>query len=327
MKVIKPRICFLICTYNRSEKVVRAIESVLKQTYKDFELVLINNGSTDQTKEVLEKYRQHKKIRIIHLEKNIGSIAGLNFAFDQINGEWFGSIGDDDFLMDNAFEEAMKVVDEMDTTINAITANAISTATREFAGIGLDKDQYLTIETIIKETTGDFFGLTKTELLGDLRLIEDLTGDANTLWYKIDAKANRFYIHKALMVYNTIEGKTETTEHSSMNLDVRVKRYSILLKEPEYWRVIKKYNVSQFRARCIRGVFIMKSASKKREFKIYKSMLNDSTPSCKDKVLLLVISITPEWFLKSIYNFAGHNKLAYSIVRLFFKKYSFFRSK
>ena len=240
MKDRKPRICFLIYTYNRADKVPVAIESVLRQTYRDFELVLINNGSTDHTKDILNSYQGYEKVRIIHLEKNIGSIAGLNYAFGQIHGEWFGSIGDDDSLMDNAFEEAMKVVDEMDSTINAITANAISTATGKFAGIGLDRDQYLTVKTIVQKTTGDFFGLMKTELLGDLRLNENLTGDANTLWYKIDAKANRYYIHKALMTYNTLEGATETTAHESMDVGIRVKRYNELLKEKEYWEVIKK---------------------------------------------------------------------------------------
>jgi glycosyltransferase involved in cell wall biosynthesis len=61
----KPKISLLLYTYNRADIVVKAIDSILNQTYRDFELVLINNGSTDNTHEVLEKYRDHEKVRVM----------------------------------------------------------------------------------------------------------------------------------------------------------------------------------------------------------------------------------------------------------------------
>ena len=108
-----PKISLLIFTYNRAHLVEKAINSVLNQTYRDFELVLVNNGSTDNTREVLEKYANHKNARVIHVEKNLGSNGGFNFALDQIRGEWWGQMGDDDRLYEYALETMMNVLDEV----------------------------------------------------------------------------------------------------------------------------------------------------------------------------------------------------------------------
>ncbi len=318
-----PRICLLIYTYNRANIVVNAIESVLNQTCRNFELVLINNGSTDNSAEVLERYRKYDNVRIIHLKDNLGSVGGINYAFDQINGEWFGVLGDDDLLMENAFEEMMRVVDEIDPSINAVTCNGLSTATGKFAGKGLDKDQYLPIETIIQKTSGDFFGLTKTELLGGFRLNEKLIGDANTLWYKIDVKAKRYYIHKALMVYNDRQGNTETSRlKNTEDVGIRVKRYKELLKEEEYWEIVKKYNRKRFQARCLRGMFFMKIVGDKMGFNRYKSMLYSSVPPLKNKAISCFISLLPSMLLSKLYQSANTSTPLNFAFRLFFKKYS-----
>ncbi len=297
----KRRICFLIYTYNRVDTLPRAIESVLNQTFKDFELVIINNGSTDNTREILRNYEDHPRVRIIHLDVNIGSMRGMNFALDQINGEWFGLIGDDDYLFENAFEEAMRVVDEIDPEINAIAANCIATATGKFSGLGLEQSQYLSLETVIKKTSGDFFGLTKTELLGDDRLNEKLIGDANTLWYKLYARAKRYYIHKPLMVYNNLPGKTETSRIRKMDLQRRIDSYVELFNEQHYLEVTRRYNPGIFRARCLAGMFFLKLGDKSEAFLGYKSLLRSCTINVKERVICETISILPGPYLKIIY--------------------------
>ncbi|MCB0666242.1 MAG: glycosyltransferase family 2 protein [Saprospiraceae bacterium] len=306
----RPRICFLIYTYNRADTLPQAVESVLNQTFRDFELVLINNGSTDNTSEVLKKYVNHPKVRCIQLEKNIGSMRGMNFALDQINGEWYGLIGDDDYLYETAFEEAMRVIDEIDPEINAIAANAVSTATGKLSGLGLHESQYLSLETAIKETSGDFFGLTKTQLLGKDRLNEKLYGDANTLWYKVYSKAKRYYIHKPLMVYNNLPGKTESSRIRTMDLNRRVDSYTALLKEKHYLQVIRDFVPDRFRKRCLRGMLFLKLAGNEQGFLSYRNLLTSNSPGFKEMITLQMISILPR-----------------SVLRLFLMSLNFIRIK
>jgi glycosyltransferase involved in cell wall biosynthesis len=73
-----PLISIIVPTYNRSYTIERAVESILAQTYKHFEVI---DGSTDDTLHVLEKYHKDKRIRIIKHGKNRGVTAAKNTGF------------------------------------------------------------------------------------------------------------------------------------------------------------------------------------------------------------------------------------------------------
>lgn len=82
----------IIPTFNRASVLERAIESVLAQTYKNYELIIIDDGSTDNTEEVLNKYSEYK---IIKTHNNGVSIA-RNIALKESNGSWIAFLDSDD---------------------------------------------------------------------------------------------------------------------------------------------------------------------------------------------------------------------------------------
>lgn len=71
-----PKISIIIPTYNRAHLVGRAIQSVLSQTYQGFELIVVNDGSTDNTDEVIKEFQQ-KDNRIIYLKHKKIKVARL----------------------------------------------------------------------------------------------------------------------------------------------------------------------------------------------------------------------------------------------------------
>lgn len=91
----------ILATYNRSNTIKKAIDSVLSQTYRDFELIIINDGSTDDTLGVLRSYND-SRIRIIENKENIGFVKSLNKAIELAQGEYIARIDDDDYWCDNA---------------------------------------------------------------------------------------------------------------------------------------------------------------------------------------------------------------------------------
>lgn len=292
-----PKISMLILTYNRAHIVERAIESVLKQSYKDYELVIVNNGSIDNTKEILSKYESHKKIRIFHLEKNRQCPGGHNYGFDQMQGEWFGAIGDDDTLMEDAFETMMRVLDEVDPSITGITSNALNSSTRAFAGYGLNEDQYLPLEKIVRQTSGEFFALNKLELLGDLRFNEKLLGEENALWYQLDAKAKRYYIHKALKVWYTDSEDSETTRYQTFDLQARATLFTELLKEKAYWNILKEYDSHRFYGMAVRGFFFLKSNGQNLAAQKYQEKLQGQSFDFKHLLFYQLINLFPSSIL------------------------------
>lgn len=92
-----PEISVVMLTYNRDKLVDRAIESILNQTYRNFEFIVVNNGSNDNSGKIADEYAaKDSRIQVIHRERgNIGS--GRNAGLDATNGEYIAFIDDDDY--------------------------------------------------------------------------------------------------------------------------------------------------------------------------------------------------------------------------------------
>lgn len=113
-----PKISVIMLTYNREKFVARAIESVLKQDFKEFEYIIVDNGSTDNSGKIADEYAQRdNRIRVIHKEKgNIGS--GRNSGLDVARGEYITFIDDDDV----AYPDMLKFLYELVQTNGADVA-------------------------------------------------------------------------------------------------------------------------------------------------------------------------------------------------------------
>ena len=77
----KPLISVIMATYNRAHLLPRAIRSVLNQTYKDFEIIVVDDGSTDSTEEVVKTF-QDRRILYYKQGENKGMLAARNKGFD-----------------------------------------------------------------------------------------------------------------------------------------------------------------------------------------------------------------------------------------------------
>lgn len=92
----------IIITYNYGRYLKRAIESILNQTFKDFELIIVDDGSTDNTKEILKKYEGNEKIKIVTHTENKGLVASCIEAINASKGEYIIRLDADDYFDENA---------------------------------------------------------------------------------------------------------------------------------------------------------------------------------------------------------------------------------
>jgi len=303
--LINPKVSILVCTYNRAHILPEALNSVLNQTYKNIELVIIDNASTDETPKVLEAYQQDERVRIFTLAVNRGCAGGYNYGFNQLRGEWFGTIGDDDLLTEDAVESLMRIPATVDPEVNAVSAISIIKSNGEFATGGVDKDQYLDFETVLTKCWGEFWGLTKLELLGDLRFNEELFGNENTVWFQIDAVAKRYYVHKVVQIIED-QGSTETNQNKKINLARKSQTYKALLKEDFYWRTIKKYRPKYYQNRCFKGWLFLSLSQHKTEAKKYAEMLENSKPSLKLRSSKMLLGLLGHRGLKLVFQLMLH---------------------
>ena len=99
----QPVFSVIIPTYNREKLLKRAIDSIISQTYKNFELIIVDDGSIDHTEELVENYKDD---RIIYIYKeNGGQNSALNKGIESAKGEYIGFCDSDDSWLSNKLEK------------------------------------------------------------------------------------------------------------------------------------------------------------------------------------------------------------------------------
>jgi len=106
----KPKVSVIMTVYNEEEYVRESVTSVLNQTYKDFELVVVNDGSTDRTQEILENEFNDRRVKVFSQE-NKGRIRALNRAIELSMGEYIAILDADDYCLPERLKKQVRFLD------------------------------------------------------------------------------------------------------------------------------------------------------------------------------------------------------------------------
>src|ERR1700756_835254 len=90
-------------TYNDAEYLREAIDSILNQTFTDFEFIIVNDGSTDDTEEIINSYTD-ERIRYLKNENNLGNTITRNRGMDSAEGKYIAIMDSDDIAVGNRLE-------------------------------------------------------------------------------------------------------------------------------------------------------------------------------------------------------------------------------
>ncbi len=111
----------VVATYNRSEVLKRCVESVLAQSYKDFELLIVDDGSTDNTASMMKDFNDHR-VKYIQLDKNYGSATpARNRGIDDMTGDVLIIWDSDDVLLPCALEILKRGFDKFKTGVVCVS--------------------------------------------------------------------------------------------------------------------------------------------------------------------------------------------------------------
>lgn len=109
--VATPKISVIMPVYNGERYLRESIESILGQTFTDFEFIIINDASTDSSPQIMQSY-DDSRIRIIDNRTNIGLTRSLNVALEQARGELIARQDDDDISLPERLEKQLKYFEE-----------------------------------------------------------------------------------------------------------------------------------------------------------------------------------------------------------------------
>lgn len=135
-----PKVSVLIPTYNYGQFLDEAIQSVLAQTFTDYELVIVDNCSTDNTSAVVERYLSDPRITYIRNERNLGLVGNWNKCLDLAKGDYIKMLCADDKFHPQILEKFVAVMEQhpnvmLVTSNNDFFGDKNKTRVRPFEGV------------------------------------------------------------------------------------------------------------------------------------------------------------------------------------------------
>jgi glycosyltransferase involved in cell wall biosynthesis len=157
-----PRVSILMPTYNDAEYIASAINSVLAQTYGNWELIIVNDGSSDNSEETIARFLTEPRIRYLKQEQNCGQLNALYAGSRLITGEFVTLLHSDDAITsENSLENLVKYMSSH--FCDGVFADIIV-----MDGEGKTQNILKTISTVDQETAATLFALHGSNCVSDV---------------------------------------------------------------------------------------------------------------------------------------------------------------
>lgn len=112
-----PNISVIIPVYNKEEYLDKCLQSIINQTYQDLEIIIVNDGSKDKSREICERYEeQDKRIRLINTE-NRGAGSARNTGIEESRGNYLSLVDADDYICHDYYERLYNMIQKYDADI------------------------------------------------------------------------------------------------------------------------------------------------------------------------------------------------------------------
>ena len=111
-----PKVSIIVPVYNVEKYIEKCLESLVNQTLEDIEIIVVNDGSKDNSKEIVEKYLEKYPKKMVYLEKENGGLSDArNFAIPYAKGEYVAFLDSDDYVELNMYEDMYKIAKNEDS--------------------------------------------------------------------------------------------------------------------------------------------------------------------------------------------------------------------
>jgi len=223
----EPLISILMPVYNCENYLREAVDSVLAQTYTNFELLLINDGSTDRSKDIVLSYND-KRIRYIENETNLKLIATLNKGIDLVKGDYIARMDADDIIPKNRLEVQMNyMLKHPHVDLCSVWAYVVSEDGKKIGKLkGVDSSALINCALFFTNPINHPGILCKSKVLKDNKYKEFLHAEDMELWIALrDKKYVMVNIPKYLYSYRWCENNV-----SNSNADFQLSQKKRLLQ-------------------------------------------------------------------------------------------------
>ena len=216
-------------SYNTGQYITKTIESVLNQTYKNWEMIIVDDCSTDNTDEVVSPYLVDNRIKYIKKDKNSGASVSRNIALREAKGKWIAFLDSDDLWLPEKLEKQIAFMKLKDykfsyTRYSEINQNGIETGVHITGPFKITKTGMYNYCWV-----GCLTVMYDREAIGLLQAAEIKSREDYSLWLQISKKVDCYLLDEELAYYRRGRVGSITTK----SYPVLIKATYLMFKEAE----------------------------------------------------------------------------------------------
>lgn len=207
MENINPKISVIVPVYKAEAYLHRCVDSLLAQTFQDYEILLVDDGSPDRSGEICDEYaKKDPRVRVFH-NKNRGAGAARKFGVSKAIGEWIMFVDSDDTIPNNAIELLYELHDKADIVCGTINLSNKLIFKHQVEGL-LSNSEYIEALLLGKTSIGPVAKLMKRTLFVLEAWIDDKNIRQNEdllMLVTIAVHARSIYINPNIICYNYLQ--------------------------------------------------------------------------------------------------------------------------
>jgi glycosyltransferase involved in cell wall biosynthesis len=214
MLIENPRISVIMPVYNGSKYLAESIESILNQTYTHFELIILNDCSTDNSKEIIESYiAKDHRIVFVDKQQNVGPALLRNEGIDMAKGEFIALNDADDVALPTRFEKQIKVFEnDADLFLCGSWYTVFGEGLKDKVIKNTEDDKKLKVDFLDNCHIGNSTVMFRKSLLGNHRFNpEFIPAEDYELWDRLIKKQKFYNIQESLLLYRWHNANISTT--------------------------------------------------------------------------------------------------------------------
>lgn len=270
-------ISVIVPVYNVKDILYKCIDSILNQSYKNIELILIDDGSTDGSGKICDEYSQNdSRVKVIH-NKNQGVSAARNTGLDVISGEYLIFVDSDDMICSDLIEKTYSFISSKKLDA-ALFSYKISSGENRLLESFAEGEKIVLSSTELQKSTylirSAWQYMYKKSAIGDIRFdtdihfCEDLLFVTKVIYTNVNIKIG--IINEPLYVY-TVGRETSATNKQSLE-----RRLTSIVALKRMLEIVKPYPLIRRKAICgLQGAYFLSymSLNENSERKSYKKQM------------------------------------------------------
>ena len=210
-------VSIIMPSYNTASFIAESIQSVQAQSYENWELLIVDDCSTDNTDEVVKPYLSDKRINYLKNAKNSGAAVSRNRALREAKGKWIAFLDSDDLWMPNKLSKQVKFMEEHCYHFSYTNYSEIDSQSRR-TGVTVTGPNRITKHGMFNYCwPGCLTVMYDAETVGLLQIADIRKNNDYAMWLKVCKKADCYLLNEELALYRRGRQGSIST-HSIMHL-------------------------------------------------------------------------------------------------------------